>query len=122
MHPQGSIVTIPQLSSLITPLDLGNTLEDTLNGLRDNVLGLAAGVDSLSRRSEIALANESLRFGEEIMSLRAGINGLRMQVHTMMMDRNTQVTGGTIMGEDSLAGMMPARPFYPAPGMGTTKL
>jgi hypothetical protein len=80
MHAPGSIVTIPQLSSLITPLDLGNTLEGTLNGLHDNVLGLATGVDSLSRRSEIALANESLRFGEEIMSLRAGINGLRMQV------------------------------------------
>jgi len=93
MYAPSNIVTVPHLSSVVAPLDLGTTVEGTVNGLRESVLALAAGVDSLGRRSEIALTNESFRFGEEIMSLRASINGLRMQVHTMMMERNAQVTG-----------------------------
>jgi len=111
MYAPSNIVTVPHLSSVVAPLDLGRTVEGTVNGLRESVLALAAGVDSLGRRSEIALTNESFRFGEEIMSLRASINGLRMQVsgkrrelvilgakeghkvHTMMMERNAQVTG-----------------------------
>lgn len=105
----GDTVAIPQLLSTIAPLDLGNSLEGTLTGLRDSVLTLAAGVDSLGRRSEIAVTNESLRFGEETMSLRASIHGLRMQVHAMMMERNAQITGST--------------PIPPTPGpMSITKL
>jgi len=73
---------------VIAPLDLGTTLEGTLVGLRESMVGLAAGVDSAGRRSEIALANETLRLGEEMMSVRAQMHGLRMQVHGMMMDRN----------------------------------
>ncbi|KAF8623082.1 hypothetical protein AX15_006496 [Amanita polypyramis BW_CC] len=121
MYTPGSIVTIPHLSSVVAPLNLGTNLEGTLTGVRESVLALAAGVDSLGRRSEIALTNETLRFGEEMMSLRAGINGLRMQVHTMMMERNAQVTGhASMMGGD---GLIPPRPFYPQPGpMSITKL
>ncbi|KAM6502060.1 hypothetical protein JOM56_002037 [Amanita muscaria] len=96
----GDTVAIPQLLSMIAPLDLGNSLEGTLTGLRDSVLTLAAGVDSLGRRSEIAVTNESLRFGEETMSLRASIHGLRMQVHAMMMERNAQMIGRSV-GDDS---------------------
>lgn len=80
MYAPSNIVTVPHLSSVVAPLDLGTTVEGTVSGLRESVLALAAGVDSLGRRSEIALTNESFRFGEEIMSLRASINGLRMQV------------------------------------------
>ncbi|KAF9469952.1 hypothetical protein BDZ94DRAFT_1243627 [Collybia nuda] len=77
----------------IAPLDLSTNLEGTLGGLRESVVGLAAGVDSMGRRQEIALTNETMRLGEEVGGLRAGMHGLRMQVHTMMMDRNAQVTG-----------------------------
>jgi hypothetical protein len=64
----------------VAPLDLGTNLVGTLEGLRESVVGVAGGVDSLGRRSEIALANETLRLGEEVISLRAGVHGLRMQV------------------------------------------
>jgi hypothetical protein len=70
---------------IVAPLEVGTTLEGTLVGLRESVVGLAAGVDAAGRRGEIALTNETLR-----MSVRAQMHGLRMQVHGMMMtmDRN----------------------------------
>ncbi|PFH53850.1 hypothetical protein AMATHDRAFT_38647 [Amanita thiersii Skay4041] len=129
----------PQLTSVVSPIDSSTTLEGSLNGLRDSVLSLAAGVDSLGRRSEIALTNESLRFGEEVMSLRASINGLRLQaiicciiyilynlyflqLHTMMTERSTHGPGrpppGMGVGEDNMGGMMNLpRVYHPPAGL-----
>ena len=76
------------MMGVVAPLDLGTTLEGTLVGLRESMMGLAVGIDSVGRRSEIGLTNETLRLGEEIMSVRAQMHGLRMQMHGMMMDRN----------------------------------
>jgi len=76
-----------------TGVDVEGTLDGTLSGLRESVAGLAAGVDAVGRRSEMALANETLRLGEEMMSVRAQMHGLRMQVHGMMMDRNAMEYG-----------------------------
>jgi hypothetical protein len=67
-------------SSLIAPLDLSTTLEGSLHGLRESLAGLAASVDSMGRRHEIALSNETARMAEEVGGLRAGLHGLRMQV------------------------------------------
>lgn len=103
-HPPGLRTTA------VAPLDLGTTLEGTLKGLRESVVNVAAGMDSLGRRSEIALTNESLRLGEEVVSLRGNVHGLRMQVHAMMMDRNAQFTGrgsGGDNNEDGLGWMIP---------------
>jgi len=96
-------------STAVAPLDLGTTLEGTLKGLRESVVSVAAGMDSLGRRSEIALTNETLRLGEEVVSLRGNVHGLRMQVHAMMMDRNAQFTGRESGGdnEDGLGWMIP---------------
>ncbi|KAK7005644.1 TRAF-type zinc finger protein [Favolaschia claudopus] len=77
----------------VAPLNLSTTLEGALDGVRESVVTLGSAVDSLGRRNDIALTNETLRLNEEIMSLRANVHGLRMQVHTIMMDRNAQVTG-----------------------------
>jgi hypothetical protein len=49
------------------------------------VVGLAAKVDSVGRREEIAPTNETLRLGEETMSVWAQMHGLRMQVHGIAM-------------------------------------
>ena len=76
------------MMGVVAPLDLGTTLEGTLVGLRESMMGLAVGIDSVGRRSEIGLTNETLRLGEEMMSVRAQMHGLRMQMHGMMMDRN----------------------------------
>jgi len=76
------------MMGIVAPLDLGTTLEGTLVGLRESMMGLAVGIDSVGRRSEIGLTNETLRLGEEMMSVRAQMHGLRMQMHGMMMDRN----------------------------------
>ncbi|CAA7261706.1 unnamed protein product [Cyclocybe aegerita] len=99
-------------AGVIAPLDLGTTLEGTLTGLRESVVGLAAGVDSVGRRSEIAIANETLRLQEELMSVRVQMNGLRMQVHGMMMDRNAALRGGE---EGAVFGQQQQFPVYPAP-------
>lgn len=77
------------MMGVVTPPDLGTTLEGVLVGLREGMTGLAVGIDSVARRSEIGLTNETLRLGEEMMSVRAQMHGLRMQMHGMMMDRNT---------------------------------
>lgn len=96
-------------STAVAPLDLGTTLEGTLKGLRESVVSVAAGMDSLGRRSEIALTNETLRLGEEVVSLRGNVHGLRMQIHAMMMDRDAQFTGRESGGdnEDGLGWMIP---------------
>lgn len=67
-------------SPMIAPLNLSTTLEGSLHGLRGSVVGLAASVDSMGRRHEIALTNETARMAEEVGGLRAGLHGLRMQV------------------------------------------
>ncbi|KAF7783030.1 hypothetical protein Agabi119p4_2406 [Agaricus bisporus var. burnettii] len=89
----GGLQINPGAVTRVAPLDLGTTLTGTLEGLRESVVGVAAGIDSLGRRSEIALANESLRLGEEVVSMRGAVHGLRMQIHAMMMERNAQITG-----------------------------
>ncbi|KAJ3822855.1 hypothetical protein F5880DRAFT_1655644 [Lentinula raphanica] len=83
----------PSTQNVVAPLDLSTTLEGSLEGLRESIVSLSASLDSLGRRNEIALANETLRLNEEVLSLRAALQGLRMQVHTIMMDRNAQITG-----------------------------
>ncbi|KAJ3791288.1 hypothetical protein GGU11DRAFT_576893 [Lentinula aff. detonsa] len=89
--PTGTRPRSPQ--NIVAPLNLNATLEGSLEGLRESIVSLSTSLDSLGRRNEIALANETLRLNEEVMSLRAALHGLRMQVHTIMMDRNAQVTG-----------------------------
>lgn len=42
---------------------------------------------------ESALANETMRLGEEMVRLRAGMYGQRMQVHAITTDWNAQITG-----------------------------
>ncbi|KAJ3811884.1 hypothetical protein EV368DRAFT_37601 [Lentinula lateritia] len=83
--------------NVVAPLNLNTTLEGSLEGLRESIVTLSTCLDSLGRRSDIALTNETLRLNEEVTSLRVALHGLRMQartfVHTIMMDRNAQVTG-----------------------------
>ncbi|KAF8160766.1 hypothetical protein B0H34DRAFT_351180 [Crassisporium funariophilum] len=106
---------------VVAPLDLGTSLEGTLSGLRESMVGLAAGVDSVGRRSEIGLTNETLRLGEEMMSVRAQMHGLRMQVHGMMMDRNAGLRGGMGMdGEGQYMGQIRNSMNFAAPSI--TKL
>lgn len=71
-------------SPMIAPLNLSTTLEGSLHGLRESVVGLAASVDSMGRRHEIALTNETARMAEEVGGLRAGLHGLRMQVGSFL--------------------------------------
>jgi hypothetical protein len=64
----------------VAPLNLSTTLEGTLNGLRDSVSAVSASVDSLARRNDIALTNESVRVNEELGSLKYAVHGIRLQV------------------------------------------
>ncbi|KAJ7072192.1 hypothetical protein C8F01DRAFT_1205816 [Mycena amicta] len=97
--------------------------QSALVGIRESVVALGSALDSLGRRADIALTNETMRVNEDIMSLRASIHGLRMQVHTIMMDRNAQVTGrnlensavgSNILGTDG-AWPLHGRFYYPPP-------
>ena len=49
-------------------------------GLRESLVTLSEALESQGRRSELALATEGLRVSEEVGSLKAIIQGLRMQV------------------------------------------
>jgi len=59
----------PATQNNIAPLNLSTPLEGTLSGLRESLISLGASVDSLGRRNDIALTNETLRINEELMSL-----------------------------------------------------
>ncbi|KAH7888472.1 hypothetical protein F5I97DRAFT_1803877 [Phlebopus sp. FC_14] len=85
--------------SPVAPLNLSTSLEGSLNGLRESIVAVSASVDSLARRNDIALTNESMRINEELGSLKYVVHGIRLQLHRVMMDRNAQVTGR--MGEPS---------------------
>ncbi|KAF4567522.1 hypothetical protein EYR40_006524 [Pleurotus pulmonarius] len=107
--PNGGDAMRPAQNS-VAPVNLSSTIEGAFESLRESVVTVTTSVESLARRNDIALTNEALRLNEEIMSLRANIHGLRMQVrissrgsilesnpaskvHAIMMDRNAQVTG-----------------------------
>ena len=64
----------------VAPLDLTTSLEGCLASLRSSTVNLATALDSQERRQDIALATETLRMHEEVASLRAIVQGLRMQV------------------------------------------
>ena len=74
----------PATQNPVAPINLSTTLEGSLSGLRESVVTLAASVDSLGRRNDIALTNETLRLNEEVMSLRANVHGLRMQASLLV--------------------------------------
>lgn len=64
----------------VAPLNLSTSLEGSLSGLRDSIAAVSTSVDSLARRNEIALTNESMRLNEELGSLKYAIHGIRLQV------------------------------------------
>lgn len=64
----------------VAPLNLSTSLEESLVGLRDSVTAVAASVDSLGRRNDIALTNENMRINEELGSLKYAVHGIRLQV------------------------------------------
>jgi hypothetical protein len=70
----------PQQPTSVAPINLGTTLEGSFNSLRDSIVMLSASVDSLARQHDIAFANETMKLNEEVVGLRASVNGLRMQV------------------------------------------
>ncbi|KAF7376267.1 TRAF-type zinc finger protein [Mycena sanguinolenta] len=115
LAPFGGAAVTPQHTQ-VAPLNLSTTLEGALAEVRESVVALGGAVDSLGRRSDIALTNEALRLNEEIMSLRANIHGLRMQVHAIMMDRNAQVTGRS--GSAEMQNLSPGVHILGAGGMG----
>jgi hypothetical protein len=64
----------------VAPLNLSTSLEGSLSGLRDSIAAVSTSVDSLARRNDIALTNESIRLNEELGSLKYAIHGIRLQV------------------------------------------
>ena len=64
----------------IAPLNLSTTVEGSLVGLRESLVTLSAALESQGRRLELALTAEGLRVSEEVGSLKAIVQGLRMQV------------------------------------------
>ncbi|KAJ3921169.1 hypothetical protein F5877DRAFT_36555 [Lentinula edodes] len=69
--------------NVVAPLNLNTTLEGSLEGLRESIVTLSTSLDSLGRRNDIALTNETLRLNEEVTSLRVALHGLRMQARTL---------------------------------------
>ena len=81
----------PPPQSQVAPINRDTTLEGCMSSLRNSIVNLAGSLDSLSRRQDMMLTTESLRMYEEVAAIRAIVHGLRMQVHKIMMERNSQV-------------------------------
>ncbi|CAL1707707.1 unnamed protein product [Somion occarium] len=80
-------------TSPIAPLNLSGNLFGALTSLHNSLTTLSSSVDSLARQHEVHIATEAMRNTEELRSLRTVLHGLRMQVHSIMMDRNAQMAG-----------------------------
>lgn len=65
---------------VVAPLNLSTTVEGSLVGLRESLVTLSAALESQGRRLELAFTTEGLRVNEEVGSLKAIVQGLRMQV------------------------------------------
>lgn len=65
---------------VVAPLNLSTTVEGSLVGLRESLVTLSEALESQGRRQELALTTEGLRVSEEVGSLKAVVQGLRMQV------------------------------------------
>jgi hypothetical protein len=96
----------------IAPLDLGTTLEGTLSSLRDSVISVAASVDANARRTEITQTADVARNQEDIGAMRVTLNGLRMQVHSLMADRNARIMGLNPTQSDAEGASTAARPGW----------
>ncbi|KAK7692985.1 hypothetical protein QCA50_004626 [Cerrena zonata] len=94
-----SIPNVPVVSSSLTPsspiapLNLSGNLFATLTSLHNSVITLSSSVDSLARQHDVHISTEAMRNNEELRSLRSVLHGLRMQVHSILMERNAQITG-----------------------------
>ncbi|KAJ2917777.1 hypothetical protein MD484_g2624, partial [Candolleomyces efflorescens] len=97
-QPQPGSVT----SISVPDLDTSSpSLSTTLQGLHSNIVSLAASIEEIHQKSDLALVlmgggtgaalpgggvvGEVLRLGEEVMGVRATVQGLRMQMHGLMM-------------------------------------
>ncbi|KAF8331112.1 uncharacterized protein EI90DRAFT_2920692 [Cantharellus anzutake] len=79
--PYPRISSYSHAQTWVAPIDLTTSLEGCLTSLRNSIVNIATALDSQERRQDIALATETLRMHEEVASLRAIVQGLRMQVH-----------------------------------------
>lgn len=78
VDPHSSQRTLPLTP--VAPLNLSTSLEGSLSSLRDSIAAVSTSVDSLARRNDIALTNESMRLNEELGSLKYAVHGIRLQV------------------------------------------
>ncbi|KIM69063.1 hypothetical protein SCLCIDRAFT_104409 [Scleroderma citrinum Foug A] len=108
-HAHQQLLLLP-----VSPLNLGTSLEGTLSGLRESIAATSASVESFARRNDIALTTESMRINEELGSLRYAIQGVRLQLHRLMMDRNAQVSARP-SEPLSAAGLVPILPATLSP-------
>lgn len=121
---RASMPSYPQHQSRVAPIDLTTSLEGCFNSLRASMVAISASLDSLERRQDLALTTETLRMHEDVASLRAIVHGLRMQVHSIMMDRNWHISGrsgngGNDAGGPELSGPHTSHAYGP-PGELTT--
>lgn len=96
-HPNQSPNASANISALprVPPIDRNTSLEGALSGLRGSVAAVSGGLDTLARRTDVALTTENLRMNEEVGALRAIVHGLRMQVHALITERNGTAWGAT---------------------------
>jgi len=95
---------------------------NTLQGLHSSLADLNCLVEDVGRKNDVTLSligggagvslmgggvvGEVLRLGEEVMGVRASLQGLRMQIHGMLMGATVGMPGGGNAG-----GYMPRSPM-----------
>lgn len=76
------------------PLDSAKSIYENFCDLHTAVTALSSNLASLARLQNQSLNAETFRLNDELASLRVILHGIRLQMNSVLMERNLQLAGG----------------------------
>jgi len=82
----------PFRPALPPPLDPSKSIYGNLSDLRSSVIALSGNLASLARLQNQSLNGEANRLNDEMASFRVILHGIRLQINSILMERNLQMS------------------------------
>jgi len=77
------------------PLDSAKSIYENFSDLHNSVTALSGNLASLARLQNQSLNAETIRLNDELAALRVILHGIRLQMNSVLMERNLQLAGGS---------------------------